>query len=93
MSGDKGKREAAFASVAPVAPAALDTKSAAAFCGMSVRTFVRRKAEHGIPAPFRVGGKDYWLKDHLDKWLQWSAAAGRALGRSEFNRRLEQCAK
>jgi len=93
MSGDKGKREAAFASVAPVAPAALDTKSAAAFCGMTLRTFVRRKADHGIPAPFRVGGKDFWLKDHLELWLHWSAAAGRAIGRSEFERRLAQCAK
>ena len=87
------KREAAFGGVAPCSPAAMDTRAAAAFVGMSVRSFIRRKSEHGIPAPFRVGGKDYWLKDHLDKWLQWSAAAGQALGRSEFNRRLEQCAK
>ena len=88
MSQGAMKREAAFASVAPVTPAAMDTRAAAAFLGMSVRSFLRRKSQHGIPAPFRVGGKDFWLRSHLELWLQWSAAAGRALGRSEFNRRL-----
>lgn len=54
---------------APYWPRAMKRATAAAYCDMSESAFEREVLEGRFPTPVKIGNREHWCKDALDKAL------------------------
>lgn len=54
---------------APGWPRAMKRATAAAYCDMSETAFEREVLEGRFPVSFKVGGREHWCRNALDKAL------------------------
>ena len=52
----------------PFGDEALDLKRSAEYCGYAPSTLLSNWREWGLE-PTKIGGKNYWFKTDLDKWM------------------------